>query len=261
MSFHQTLKDSNNVTSSPESGCGVTLSALPGGLTIAKSGQALAPASLSARQAKELGLLTSGTCGQPGFTSLNSAILRLSLENRLKQRSATAGSTLFTLTWKEAVTPSERPVSLLRALARRTSDPGCSSWPTPQAFDATNDGGTPRALRFKGNAPSEQKHKRNPNTPGSYRGDLKDYAGLASWLTPSANEDAAGNPGAKMQAMLGSQVKLVASGPTQTGCTAATPSIGQLNPAHPRWLMGLPTVWDDCAVMVTLSSRRSRKRS
>jgi hypothetical protein len=34
-------------------------------------------------------------------------------------------------------------------------------------------------------------------------------SGCTGWLTPSANEDAAGNPGTKMQAMLGSQCKLV----------------------------------------------------
>jgi hypothetical protein len=36
---------------------------------------------------------------------------------------------------------------------------------------------------------------------------------LASWKTPTANEDAAGNPGSKMQQMLGHQAKL-ASWPT-----------------------------------------------
>ena len=40
------------------------------------------------------------------------------------------------------------------------------------------------------------------------------------WVTPSANEDAAGNPGAKMQAMLGSQAKL-AGWPTPMAGTPA----------------------------------------
>lgn len=63
-----------------------------------------------------------------------------------------------------------------------------ASWPTPQTFDASNDG-TPRALRYKGNAPSEQGNTRRPDTPGSYRGDLKDYAGLvAGWMTPKAHD-------------------------------------------------------------------------
>jgi hypothetical protein len=58
-----------------------------------------------------------------------------------------------------------------------------ASWPTPQSFDASNNG-APRPLRYKGNAPSEQGNTRDPNKAGSYRGDLKDYAGLATWVTP-----------------------------------------------------------------------------
>jgi hypothetical protein len=57
------------------------------------------------------------------------------------------------------------------------------------------------------------------------------------------------------------QAQLAASGPTPNGSTAQTENIGQLNPAHFRWLMGLPTAWDSCGAMVTRLSRRKRKRS
>jgi len=55
--------------------------------------------------------------------------------------------------------------------------------------------------------------------------------------------------------------RLTASGEMLTGSSAGMESGGQLNPAHCRWLMGLPPEWDACAVMVTPLSRRKRKRS
>jgi len=49
---------------------------------------------------------------------------------------ASLGSTLFVLTWKDAVTPSGHRICALRASARRTSDSASTSWPTPVANDA-----------------------------------------------------------------------------------------------------------------------------
>lgn len=125
--------------------------------------------------------MTSGTYGPPSSTSLSSANLRLSLESRLRQRTALLGSTLYTLTWKERVTPLLRSISALRASVPRISAKDCTSWVTPQAMDASNDG-KPRPLRYKGNAPSEQGNTRNPENPGSWR----DWVALASWGTPMA---------------------------------------------------------------------------
>lgn len=72
--------------SSQESGSGHTPCASLGGLTIVEFGQAVAPANLSARQAKELGLMTSGTSGQPSTTSSKSASLQQFLESKLTRR-------------------------------------------------------------------------------------------------------------------------------------------------------------------------------
>lgn len=143
-----------NVTSSPGSACGPTPFAVPDGRTTSPSGLGPARASLSARQAKEQGLLTSGTYGPLGSTSSASAALASSLVSRLKRLSALAGSTLFTLTWKEKATPSGRLVSLLRGSARRISAKGSGSsesektgWPSPMALsggpskDITNQRG------------------------------------------------------------------------------------------------------------------------
>jgi hypothetical protein len=53
----------------------------------------------------------------------------------------------------------------------------------------------------------------------------------------------------------------LAFGRTVIGSPAATVKPGQLNPAHSRWLMGLPPEWDVCAPTVMPSSRKSRKPS
>jgi len=53
----------------------------------------------------------------------------------------------------------------------------------------------------------------------------------------------------------------LAFGRTVIGSLAETENTGQLNPAHSRWLMGLPPEWDACAPTATPSSRKPRKRS
>ena len=124
---------SRNATFSPESGSGPMHSDAQDGQTADPSGPAAVLASLSARQAKELGLLTSGTCGLTSIGSSSSAALQSSLESRLPEVLASAGSTLYRLTWKRATTPSGRSLLLQRASPLHTSDSGCTGWQTPRA--------------------------------------------------------------------------------------------------------------------------------
>ena len=126
MSYQLTLWDSPNVTSSPVSVFGATPCAAPDGPTIDPCGQAPVLVNLSARQAKEMGLLTSGTYGLRSSTSLASATLTSYLVNKLRQKTALLCSTLYKLTWKERVSPAGRSIHALRASVLRISDKDCT---------------------------------------------------------------------------------------------------------------------------------------
>lgn len=124
---------SPNAISSLESEAGAMPFVSLDGPTNAPFGQARAHANLSARRAKELGLLTSGTFGPHSFTSLLSRDLVSSLVNRLRARMVSLGSTQYKLTWKERTTPLLHLISALRASAHLTSGNGSTLWPTPTA--------------------------------------------------------------------------------------------------------------------------------
>lgn len=130
---------SPNAISSPASECGPWPCEALGGLTTRQFGACLAPANLSARQAKAMGLLTSGTCGpRPSTLSLSSARSAL-LASRLRPLTDSLGSTLYKLTWKVRVTPQGRSIHALRGSAHRTCVSGfigmVSPWATPGAGD------------------------------------------------------------------------------------------------------------------------------
>ncbi len=239
--------------SSPESASGPDLFVLQDGQTIDLYGLGLARVSLSPRLAKALGLTTSGTSGRHGTTSSASAALQSSLENRLRQRLSTLGSTLYTLTWKPWATPSGPSRSRLRASARRTSETAATGWPTPAGRDwkgSTLEGwGTPMAsdkIRSE-----EFAAGRNPN--------LREGALLAGWPTTttqdSADSRAYGYRGQTFMTLTDA-ARSADSGPVLTGSPVETRSGGQLAPSHSRWLMGLPIAWDECAPRSLPKSRK-----
>jgi len=180
------LWDTDRSTSSPESACGPSHSGSQASPTTPKSGPPPAHASLSARQAGERGLLTSGTYGLRPSTSSGTAVPESSWESRLQALTASLGSTLYSLTWKRRVTPAGRSICALRASARRTSDNGSTGWPTPVANPAN---GTPEAFLNR---------KRKAVAKGSSMGiclsDINMVAQLATWPTPCQQDGPKGGP-------------------------------------------------------------------
>lgn len=278
MFSRQTSPGIRSAISSPGLADGATRFVSQDGQTTDLFGLVPVRANLSARQAKDLRLLTSGTFGPPGTTSSASASLRLSLVNRLQRLTDTLGSTLFKLTWKEQATPSGRLFFLLRASARRTDDTEFSSWPTPMAGTPAQNGNNPagntdssrKTVALVAGWPTPNCPRKNdsdatagriyaskkqadlpevawlaswvptPVTPGCFEDSFLIPAGAAAWSTPRANKR--GFPDSH-----GSDERPENSGPPQTGFSAGTESGGQLSPSMSRWLMGLPPMWDTCA--------------
>lgn len=257
MSLQLTLNLTANTTSSRALESGAMPCDKPDGPTLAPSVPEAVRASLSPKQAREKGLTTPATSGGLCFGTSNSYALQQSLANKLLQKLDWDGGTLFKLTWKVRTTPQLRSIYALRALARPTSARDCSGWQTPTVQDGNG-------------------RDRHNQRDGTVRLSLLGEARLATWPTPRAIDfDGGGSlkqarmaiagekrpSGASVSRNLRDFAKLACqvSGAIPNGSDAKTGRTGQLNAAHSRWLMGLPPIWCEAAILAYRQKRQQKR--
>ncbi|GIV82472.1 MAG: hypothetical protein KatS3mg051_1826 [Anaerolineae bacterium] len=217
---------------------------------------------------------TTATCGQTSGASSESAALQLSLWRTSPASSPTTGepSDRSFRTWATELRRCSRQQRLLgrpisgSAFSASHGSPASDGtlserrWPTTTARDANRSAHRDSPNVTLTRAAEEWGSRWSTVTAHDHRAqDHTEYQSLSKtaerwqaerWLTPTANEDAAGRPGARMQQMLTQQAKAWTSSrqaqpPTggQTSSSATPTSHLRLNPRFAEWLMGWPPGW------------------
>lgn len=149
---------------------------------------------------------------------------------------------------QETLDRNARPLSELARLA---------GWKTPCV---------PNGGRISGNAEDLGKHRDGTKAQIG----LENEAKLSGWATPkvaSGDYQYSNGDHSAIALNLSGEAQLTAFGETPIGYLLGpngweiVPASGQLSAAHSRWLMGLPSVWDDCGVTAMESLPKRRRRS
>ena len=217
-------------------------------------GQDRAHVNLSRPRENKAAVLTTGISGLNGFGSSESVDLTQLLANKLKERLGSDGSIKYLQTWKMKVTPAGRRYWAHIASARRTSDSGCSGWPTPDA-NTMNLGESLESFQAR-QARLKPLYGNGAGMP------IAITAQLAGWPTATARDwkngqasDETMNRNARPLNELANQVP----GVVPNGSPASTEKRGALNPAFSLWLMGFTPQWMDSAP--SAASVRSAERA
>ncbi len=251
----QTLLDIHSATSLPGSADGPMPCSLQDGQPTDLFGREAVLASHSRSPAKAKVRVTCATSGPSLPGSSASVALQSFTESRLRQLLATGGSMEYLQTWREKATPAGRQFLAHIASARRTSDSGCTGWPTPQTMD------TLPPMDY-------EKRLNHPSRPGrNTSGNLREVVTLSGWPTASSRDSKGGYEGGRIRdGKISTDTLDVAAqltGTTPTGTTAATENPGayRLNPKFSLWLMGFPAEWASSGARAMQSCRNAPRRS
>lgn len=190
--------------------------------------QEASPASLSAKPDEGEARRTTATSGRKCYELYESFLpYGSSLKTCVASLLKGAGwySNKCALTWKTQATRYNRLLFLLSPSTHRTEGIGSGLLPTAQAIDGNGEG---RVLRLKKDC------NRDPNQPGSWRGDLKDHIKMIP--TPNARD----GRGAAVKTR-DDMDSLIDMGSTNGG--TGTPTGLKLQPNFVAWMMGYPLNW------------------
>lgn len=190
-----------------------------------ESGQEVALVNLSPGQAKEKGLLTSGTYGLRSTGTLQDSALKWSLANRLVEKLDWNGLGLYKMTWKVLVTSHGHLTFRLQASPYRISakESTGAGWNTPTARDWKDTIG----MSLEG----KDGRKRMDYLPRQVFS--------AGWSTPTAT-DANRGRGTIRETDTGMPLPQQVSLVNSFGSNVPMENRDRLNPEFPCWLMNIP---------------------